>query len=257
MLRILVTKVLQMKLKDLRPLKDNPFKSTGDEQIKQIGQSIQEFEKMLSIRKIVIDENNEIIGGNKRFFALKALGYTEIPDGWIDKQTDLTDEEKRRFIVTDNAHYGSFWDYETLMKWNVPATWGVDIEFADDMEDIDSEELGDAYTSKVDSPIYEPREEQPDINDLYDTGKYKELIKNIKKSSISKHIKDFLIAAASRHIEFNYAYIADYYAHSDKKTQKLMEDSALIIIDFEKAIEQGYVKLKEEAAKHYLEEHGK
>ena len=47
--------------------------------------------------------------------------------------------------------------------------------------------------------------------------------------------KDFLINAAYRHITFNYSNIADYYAHSSKEMQELMEESALIIIDFEKA----------------------
>jgi len=36
--------------------------------------------------------------------------------------------------------------------------------------------------------------------------------------------------------------------HADKKTQELMENSALIIIDFKKAMQLGYVKLKDEIA---------
>ena len=37
--------------------------------------------------------------------------------------------------------------------------------------------------------------------------------------------------------------------------QELMEDSALVIIDFNKAIELGYVKLSEEIASQYLDEY--
>ena len=69
-----------MKISELKPLQKNPFKSTGDEQIKRIAKSIHEFERMMEIRKIVIDENNNILGGNKRYFALKNIGYKEIPD---------------------------------------------------------------------------------------------------------------------------------------------------------------------------------
>lgn len=83
-----------MKISELKPLERNPFKSKGDEQIKKIADSISSFEKMMRIRKIVIDENNQILGGNKRFFACKRLGMKEIPDDWIDKQTDLTEDEK-------------------------------------------------------------------------------------------------------------------------------------------------------------------
>ena len=93
-----------MKINELKPLEQNPFKSKGDEQIKKIAESIESFGKMMEIRKIVIDENNEILGGNKRYFACKVLGYKEIPDNWIDKRVDLTEDEKREFIVKDNAH---------------------------------------------------------------------------------------------------------------------------------------------------------
>jgi hypothetical protein len=38
--------------------------------------------------------------------------------------------------------------------------------------------------------------------------------------------------------------------------QHLMERSALVIIDFEKAIQYGYVKLCDDIRKQYLEEYG-
>jgi ParB-like chromosome segregation protein Spo0J len=43
----------------------------------------------------------------------------------------------------------------------------------------------------------------------------------------------------------------DFYAHSSKEIQELMEDSALVIIDFDKAIEKGYVKLTKDIAAAY------
>ena len=120
-----------MKVSELKPLEKNPFKLKGDAELDLIGQSIESFKKMMTIRKIVIDENNEILGGNKRFWALKKLGYKEIPDEWIDKRTDLSEDEKKEFIVKDNSHWGSSWDYDILSEWDVQLVeWGVpDMKF--------------------------------------------------------------------------------------------------------------------------------
>ena len=50
---------------------------------------------------------------------------------------------------------------------------------------------------------------------------------------------------------FNYSRIADYYAHSSKDMQAIMEKLALVIVDFDKAIEYGFVKLQKEIRKEY------
>jgi len=134
-----------MKVSELKPLEKNPFKSVGDEQIKKIAKSIQEFERMMEIRRIVIDEDNNILGGNKRYFALKKLGYKEIPDAWIEKVEGLSEEQKKEFIVKDNAHWGSEWDYELLGEWNVDLdAWGVpEIGF-----EVNADEYGEDFRLK-------------------------------------------------------------------------------------------------------------
>jgi hypothetical protein len=55
-------------------------------------------------------------------------------------------------------------------------------------------------------------------------------------------------------IVFNFSKIADYYAHSSSEMQELMEQSALVIVDFDKAIEYGYVALNNQLSNQYLEE---
>ncbi len=127
-----------MKLTELKPLEQNPFKLKGDAELERIGNSIESFKKMMAIRKIIIDENNQIIGGNKRFFALKKLGYKQIPDEWIDQRTDLSEDEKREFIIKDNAHFGSEWDTELLQKWEVPdLEWGVNIPNIEEINEME------------------------------------------------------------------------------------------------------------------------
>jgi hypothetical protein len=112
------------------------------------------------------------------------------------------------------------------------------------------------YSSKIEAPIYEPKNEKPHILELCDKSKTHRIINEIEKSSLSNDEKFFLIDAARRHNVFNYEKIADYYAHSSKEMQTLMERSGLVIIDFDKAIEYGYVKLCDEIRKQYLEEYG-
>jgi len=112
------------------------------------------------------------------------------------------------------------------------------------------------YSTKIESPIYEPKNAKPHLMELCDKSKSHRLIKEIEASSLPYDEKMFLMDSARRHNIFNYEKIADYYAHSSKEMQNLMEKSGLIIIDFEKAIQYGYVKLCDEIRKQYLEEYG-
>lgn len=112
------------------------------------------------------------------------------------------------------------------------------------------------YSSKIEAPIYEPKNKKPHLLELLDKSKTHRLIKEIDASNLSYEEKHFLIDAARRHNVFNYEKIADYYAHSTPEMQHLMERSGLVIIDFEKAIQYGYVKLCDEIRKQYLTEYG-
>lgn len=112
------------------------------------------------------------------------------------------------------------------------------------------------YTSKIQSPIYEPKKPQPHLIELCDKSKTQRLIREIESSGVSYEEKMFLMDAARRHSVFHYEKIADYYAQATPEMQKLMEKSALVIIDFEMAIQHGYVKLCEDIRKQYLEEYG-
>lgn len=117
--------------------------------------------------------------------------------------------------------------------------------FGEDFINSSQEDVSKKYTMKVESPIYEPKNHCPHILELYDNEKTKRLIREINNSSLDEYEKKFLIEAAHRHTVFNYSKIADYYSHASKEMQELMEKSALVIIDFNKAIEYGFVKLND------------
>lgn len=111
------------------------------------------------------------------------------------------------------------------------------------------------YSKKIEAPIYEPRHAKPHIMTLCDPTKTKALIREIDDSTLPEEEKEFLRRAAWRHAVFHYERIADYYAHATPKMQHLMEQSALVIIDFGAAIEQGFVKLCDDIREQYLEEY--
>ena len=124
-----------------------------------------------------------------------------------------------------------------------------------DIFDESEQELIDStYTKKVDVPLYVPKYEKPNIFELFDHMKAMKLIKRINESNVTENEKRFLTFAAYRHIVFNFSKIADYYAHSSPEMQDLMEQSALVIVDFDKAIEYGYVALNNQLSNQYLEE---
>lgn len=101
------------------------------------------------------------------------------------------------------------------------------------------------YSRAIRVPQYEPSREKPKLESVYDLQKYSKLMAKIKKSNVSEEEKKFLQFAASRHIVFNYSKIADYYAHASAEMQELMEESALVILDMDDAIANGYVALSE------------
>lgn len=109
---------------------------------------------------------------------------------------------------------------------------------------------GHKYSRKVETPIYTPRNKS-NLYECYDDQKYKRLLRLIDQSNVSEQEKKFLSCAASRFIEFNYESIADYYASASQEMQELMEKLALVIIDFGKALEYGFVSLNEKMKKLY------
>ena len=236
----------QVKINVVKGNPSNP-RIIKNDKFKKLVKSIKEFPEMLKLRPIVVDEDMIVLGGNMRLRASKEAGLKEV---WIEIAEGLTEDQKKEFIVKDNVGFGE-WEWDMLAnEWDSVqlAEWGLDVWENPDDTIVEED---DTYTRKIVAPTYEPKNEKPKAHELFNTDKVEELIDKIKPLRLSNMEQAFLIYGAYRHTVFDYSKIADFYAHSSKEVQELMEDSALVIIDFDKAIEKGYVKLTKDISAAY------
>ena len=104
-----------MLINEIIPNPNNP-RICRDAKFKLLVKSIREFPEMLNLRPIVIDENNIILGGNQRYRACIEAGLTDVP---VIHANNLTEEQKKQFIVRDNVSTGD-WDFDLLAnEWSI------------------------------------------------------------------------------------------------------------------------------------------
>ena len=114
-----------MLINEIKPNPNNP-RIIKDIKFKQLVKSIQDFPQMLELRPIVIDENNMVLGGNMRLKACIEAGLTDVP---VIHANNLSEAQKKEFIVKDNVGYGE-WEWDALAnEWNIEDldNWGLDI----------------------------------------------------------------------------------------------------------------------------------
>ena len=135
-------------IQQIIPNSDNP-RLVNTAKFEKLKKSIKNLPQMLELRPIVVDSNNIILGGNMRYKALVELGYKEV---YIIQAGNLTDEQKKEFIIKDNLNYGD-WDYDILANaWDSYdlEQWGLDVWVnEDDIEThIDTEEKEEKKDNK-------------------------------------------------------------------------------------------------------------
>ena len=154
---------------NISKIKSNPNnpRIIKDEKFAKLKKSISEFPKMMELRPMVINSENIVLGGNMRLKALKELGYKDIPDNWIKRADELTEDETRRFIIADNVGFGEH-DWDLLAnEWDTQELedWGLEGFPFDEVTELEAEE--DDYT--------EPENMQVDVvlGDLIEIGEHR------------------------------------------------------------------------------------
>lgn len=249
--------IVYKKIADLKRYEKNN-KKHPEKQLIKIVASIKEYGFK---NPVLIDKNNVIIAGHGRTLAAERMGMEEVP--CIDC-SDLNSKQVKALRLMDNKSAElAEWDFDNikaeleelkLEEFDIDLT-GFDMSDLQE-KDFDNIENSSAldntlYTKKIDAPIYEMTGEKPEIKELFNFEKTEKLIERINLTKIKEEEKLFLIEAAKRHTVFNYGKIAEYYAHAEKDVQELMEESALVIIDFDRAMRNGFIKLTKEMGEIY------
>lgn len=156
------TKILP--LNKIKANQENP-RVISESRLQKLINSLLVFPRMLSLRPIVINDQSVVLGGNMRLTALSRIAqwsedevlakletlpeYNDLPDGgaavreyWsvflkkpqaeVVIADDLSEDEKKQFIIKDNVSFGD-WDYDELENWDAAQLedWGVDTQLPD------------------------------------------------------------------------------------------------------------------------------
>ena len=117
-------KIEKVSISSIKENAANP-RTINKHKFQKLVNSVKEFPEMLSLRPIIVDKDNVILGGNMRYKACKELGIKEV---YIIQAADLDDKQAQEFIVKDNVGFGE-WDWDILANdWDVKELeeWGLD-----------------------------------------------------------------------------------------------------------------------------------
>ena len=151
-----------VKLSQVKVNAANP-RTIREQKLNQLVERLLVFPKMIKLRPVVVDDKMVALGGNMRVNAFNRIAtmnidqigsivgrtknYQRLTAGereqllkqwqdWLEKPTveivrasELSEAEKKEFIIADNASFGE-WDYDKLAnEWDSAdlCSWGVDV----------------------------------------------------------------------------------------------------------------------------------
>lgn len=195
---------------------ENP-RTITTEKFQKLVKSLLVFPRMLTLRPIVVDETMTVLGGNMRLRALKHIvsmdwdtlrftisegekytqgevdallkyweGWRKKPTATIVKADDLTEAQKREFIIKDNVGFGDWdtnmlanaWNTDLLKDWGVESFNNYDISgfFDEDDKSIGNEEKTAQNENLIKITIEIPSEMDDSKQEIIDS--VRELLKD-------------------------------------------------------------------------------
>jgi hypothetical protein len=227
----------KIKISEIKLNPNNP-RLIKDDKFAKLVKSVKEFPEMLDIRPIVVNSDMIILGGNMRYKACKEAGLKEIP---VIIAEGLTEQQQKEFLIKDNVSGGE-WDWDMLAnEWDDEklVEWGLDLPLG---KEVNEQDLFD-----IEIPFYTPSEIKPNINELANLDKTKNLIDKINLLKVSDELKEILIIRASFFTDFNFQKIADYFYKENEEVQDIFKDLGMIILAPKEALKRGFIDLQENA----------
>lgn len=178
--------IQKVKINTIKSNEINP-RTIKDSKFLKLKKSLKEFPEMLKLRPIVVDENNIILGGNMRYKACKDLNIKEV---YIVKADDLTEKQKKQFIIKDNVAFGQ-WDWDVLANtWEAQDLdeWGLNIyDFNNSY--VETVNKGDENSEWIGMPEFEASDKQLKLVVSFDNEQDREEFIKIKELEISSRNK--------------------------------------------------------------------
>lgn len=187
------------------------------------------------------------MAGHGRAAAAKKLCLEDVPVVFVD---DLTDAQRRMLTLADNqTTLMTGWDEEQLAAELDALRSEFDVsEFGfDDFPLLESEEdkKEARYSEALGKVLYEPSGHEWEPSELF--SRPKDYSDEIECMDAPEGIKELCRLRNAWLCEFEFSRIADYYcSQATPEVQRVFEKLALVLMDKDKLVENGFSALMDE-----------
>lgn len=178
--------LVKVKISEVKNNPNNP-RVIKDFKYRKLVKSIKESPWMLQYRTIVVNDDMIVLGGNQRLRACKEAGMKEI---YIQKASELSEEQQRQFIVKDNLSSGE-WDWDVLANdWDADEleSLGLDMPFMGDSMSNENEYLDQDPDKKLENFL---NAEIKRLYLVYDSDLYEKVVDWFEKKVTDLGVEDF------------------------------------------------------------------